>query len=64
MQSRALSMPHLVMPLYQVKNERGALASITQQFAKADKWQAELSMRDQFLHEKVWNGQALYPLRV
>ena len=35
---------------------------IIQQFARADKWQAELSMRDKFLHEKVWNGQTLYPL--
>eukprot|EP00957_Ditylum_brightwellii_P141791 10803300-Ditylum_brightwellii.AAC.1 len=30
----------------QVKKERGALALITQQFAGANKWQAELSMRD------------------
>eukprot|EP00957_Ditylum_brightwellii_P173070 13176130-Ditylum_brightwellii.AAC.1 len=29
----------------QAKNGRGALASITQRFARADKWQAELSMR-------------------
>ena len=34
----------------QVKNGRGALASIIQQFAGANKWQAELSMRDKFLH--------------
>eukprot|EP00957_Ditylum_brightwellii_P202765 15331731-Ditylum_brightwellii.AAC.1 len=47
----------------QVKNGRGALVSITQQCARADKWQAELSMRDKFLHEKLWNGQTLYPLR-
>eukprot|EP00957_Ditylum_brightwellii_P017529 1320514-Ditylum_brightwellii.AAC.1 len=29
-----------------IKNGRGALASIIKQFAGADKWQAELSMRD------------------
>eukprot|EP00957_Ditylum_brightwellii_P189553 14429400-Ditylum_brightwellii.AAC.1 len=46
----------------QIKNGRGALASIIQQFAGADKWQADLSMRDKFLHGKVWNGQTLYPL--
>eukprot|EP00957_Ditylum_brightwellii_P112086 8546657-Ditylum_brightwellii.AAC.1 len=39
-------------PFQQVKNGKGALASITQQFIKADKWQAELSTRDKFLHEK------------
>eukprot|EP00957_Ditylum_brightwellii_P073680 5598712-Ditylum_brightwellii.AAC.1 len=50
-------------PYQQVKNGRGALVSITQNFARADIWQAELSMRDKFLHEKVWNGQMLYPLR-
>eukprot|EP00957_Ditylum_brightwellii_P113576 8659322-Ditylum_brightwellii.AAC.1 len=41
---------------------QGALTSIKQQFARADKWQAELSMKGKFLHEKVWNVQALYPL--
>eukprot|EP00957_Ditylum_brightwellii_P156622 11920593-Ditylum_brightwellii.AAC.1 len=46
----------------QFKNGRGALALIIQQFARADKWQAELSLRDKFLHERVWNGQMLYPL--
>eukprot|EP00957_Ditylum_brightwellii_P083111 6318294-Ditylum_brightwellii.AAC.1 len=44
-----------------MKNGRGALASTIQQFARADKWQAVLSMRDKFLHERVWNGQTLYP---
>eukprot|EP00957_Ditylum_brightwellii_P028418 2145755-Ditylum_brightwellii.AAC.1 len=39
----------------QVKNGRGALVSITQQFAGTNKWQAELSMRDKFLHEKLPN---------
>eukprot|EP00957_Ditylum_brightwellii_P129230 9857111-Ditylum_brightwellii.AAC.1 len=29
---------------------------------QADNWQAELSMRDKFLHEEMWNGQMLYPL--
>eukprot|EP00957_Ditylum_brightwellii_P020439 1540874-Ditylum_brightwellii.AAC.1 len=33
-------------PYQQVKNGTGALASITQKFAGANKWQAELSMRD------------------
>eukprot|EP00957_Ditylum_brightwellii_P032991 2501382-Ditylum_brightwellii.AAC.1 len=46
----------------QDKNGRGALVSITQQFAGTNKWQAELSMRDKCLHEKMWNGQMLYPL--
>eukprot|EP00957_Ditylum_brightwellii_P079663 6057812-Ditylum_brightwellii.AAC.1 len=45
-----------------VKNGRGALSLVIQQFARAVKWQAKLSMRDKFLHEKVWNGQTLYPL--
>jgi hypothetical protein len=36
-----------------IKNERGAFASIIQQFAGADKWQAELTMRDKFIHDKV-----------
>eukprot|EP00957_Ditylum_brightwellii_P085373 6494928-Ditylum_brightwellii.AAC.1 len=30
----------------QIRNGRGALASIIQQFSRKDKWQAELSMRD------------------
>jgi hypothetical protein len=46
----------------QMKNGRGALVSIIQQFTRANKWQAELSMRDKFMHKKVWNGQMLYPL--
>jgi hypothetical protein len=49
-------------PFQQIKNGRGALFSIIQHFTRANKWQAELSMRDKFLHEKVWNGQTLYLL--
>eukprot|EP00957_Ditylum_brightwellii_P031315 2373997-Ditylum_brightwellii.AAC.1 len=45
-----------------MKNGRGALAWIIQQYVRADTWQAELSMRDKFLHEKVRNCQMLYPL--
>eukprot|EP00957_Ditylum_brightwellii_P098724 7520253-Ditylum_brightwellii.AAC.1 len=45
-----------------MKNGRGALALIIQQFARANKWQAELSMRDNFLLEKLWNGKTLYLL--
>eukprot|EP00957_Ditylum_brightwellii_P190046 14467989-Ditylum_brightwellii.AAC.1 len=47
----------------QIKNGRGSLALIIQQFARTNKWQTELSLRDKFMHEKVWNVQALYPLR-
>eukprot|EP00957_Ditylum_brightwellii_P059900 4547740-Ditylum_brightwellii.AAC.1 len=35
-----------------IKNGRGALALIIQQLAGADKWQAELSLRDKFMHKK------------
>eukprot|EP00957_Ditylum_brightwellii_P132104 10071869-Ditylum_brightwellii.AAC.1 len=49
-------------PYQQVKNGREALVSIKQLFARVDKGQAELSMRDKFLHDKVQNGQPLYPL--
>eukprot|EP00957_Ditylum_brightwellii_P084521 6426639-Ditylum_brightwellii.AAC.1 len=48
--------------LQQIKNGRGVLASIIQQFARKDKWQAELSMRDKFLQDKVWDSQTLYPI--
>eukprot|EP00957_Ditylum_brightwellii_P126376 9633990-Ditylum_brightwellii.AAC.1 len=46
----------------QIKNRRGALALIIQQFTRANKWQVELFLRDTFMHKKVWNGQTLYPL--
>eukprot|EP00957_Ditylum_brightwellii_P025687 1943140-Ditylum_brightwellii.AAC.1 len=48
----------------QIKNGRGALSLIIQQFARANKWQTELSMRDKFMYKKVWNGQMLYPLEM
>eukprot|EP00957_Ditylum_brightwellii_P073955 5619809-Ditylum_brightwellii.AAC.1 len=49
-------------PFQQVKNGRGALASIKQQFSGADKWQSELSLSDKFLHSAEQKGQMLYPL--
>eukprot|EP00957_Ditylum_brightwellii_P194779 14836452-Ditylum_brightwellii.AAC.2 len=49
-------------PFQQVKNDRGTLASIKQQFVGADKWQAELFLRDKFLRLAEWKCQTLYPL--
>eukprot|EP00957_Ditylum_brightwellii_P196224 14951258-Ditylum_brightwellii.AAC.1 len=53
----------ILKPCQQAKNGRGALASIKQQFAGTDKWQAELSQRDKFLHSTEWKGKAFCPLK-
>eukprot|EP00957_Ditylum_brightwellii_P048310 3666689-Ditylum_brightwellii.AAC.1 len=46
-----------IKPFQQVKNGRGALASIKQQFTGTNKWQAELSQRNNFFHLAEWKGQ-------
>eukprot|EP00957_Ditylum_brightwellii_P165024 12564095-Ditylum_brightwellii.AAC.1 len=50
-------------PYQQVKNSRGALAFIKQEYAGADTWQTELLHRDKFLCQGEWKGQTLYLLK-
>ena len=49
-------------PFQKAKDGRKALISLRSQYAGKDKWEAEMKRQDDILHNRVWKGQANYPL--
>ena len=51
-----------IKPYQRVKDGRGALTSIKNQYAGRDKWEAECKKQDELIHNRVWKGQSNYSL--
>lgn len=51
-----------IKPFQRRKDGRGALASVVDQYAGKDKWEAELKAQDNFLHTRKWTGTSNFAL--
>ena len=49
-------------PFQRMKDGRGALLSIRNQYAGKDKWEAELRKQEEMIHNRLWKGQGRYTL--
>lgn len=51
-----------IKPHQRAKNRRGAYQSIVNQYAGADKWQAELKKQEEIVYNRIWKGQSNFTL--
>ena len=49
-------------PFQRLKDGRGALQSIRNQYAGKDKWEAELRKQEEIMHQRTWKGHGNYSL--
>ena len=50
-----------IKPFQRTKNGRGALQTLTNQYAGNDKWEAEICKQDDLLHILMWKVQSSFP---
>ena len=51
-----------IKPFQRFKSGRGAWVTLTNPYARQDKWEAEIKRQDDLLHTRVWKGQSTFPL--
>ena len=59
---RGTSYAPSIKPFQRKKDGRGAVLSVTSQYAGIDKWEAELKRQDDFLHNRKWKGNNSFTL--
>ena len=60
---RGTSYAPSIKPFQRKKDGRGAVLSVTSQYAGMDKWEAELKRQDEFLHNRKWKGNNSFTLK-
>ena len=60
--ARSTSYAASIKPFQRTKNGCGTLLALTNQYARNDKWEAEIRRQDDLLHTCVWKGQSNFPL--
>jgi hypothetical protein len=60
--TRTTSYAASIKPYQRAKNGRGAWLALKAQYAGNDKWQAEIKLKDDLLHTRVWKGQSNFSL--
>jgi predicted RNA-binding protein YlxR (DUF448 family) len=60
--TRTTSYAASIKPYQRAKNGRGAWLALKAQYAGNDKWQAEIKIKDDLLHTRVWKGQSNFSL--
>ena len=60
--TRSMSYAASIKPFQRMKNSRGALQALTNQYAGNHKWEEEIHKQDDLLHTRVWKGQSRFPL--
>ena len=60
--TRTTSYTASIKPYQRAKNGRGAWLALKAQYAGNDKWQAEIKIKDDLLHTRVWKGQSNFSL--
>ena len=60
--TRSTSYAASIKPFQRTKNGRGALQALTNQYARNDKWEAEIHKKDDLLHTQVLKSQSNFPL--
>jgi hypothetical protein len=60
--TRTTSYAASIKPYQRAKNGRGAWLALKAQYAGNDKWQAEIKVKDDLLHTRVWKGQSNFSL--
>ncbi len=59
---RGTSYAPSLKPFQRAKDGRSALRSVINQYAGVDKWEAELTRQDEFIHNRRWKGQNNFSL--